>query len=141
MSEFRLHYHRLWLGVGCLLIGTVIVLSLIPDPVTIPVFDVSDKFEHLFAYAVLMGWFGQLYRRPMLRLGYAFSFVLLGVVLEFAQRMEGTRSFEIADMVADGCGVALAWLILRWRGDRLLLWFERRVMGLAPTPSEPRESP
>ncbi len=135
MSDAQLRWHRLWLAVGCLLIAAVIVLSLIPDPVTFPVFDLSDKFEHAFAYGVLMGWFGQLYRRPLLRLGYAVSFVLLGVVLEFAQLAGGTRSFEIADMVADLAGVVVAWLVLQRGGDRLLRWFERRVMGLAPNPS------
>ena len=140
MTELKLQRRPIWLAIGCLLIAMVIWLSLTPDPVSIPVIDVSDKLQHAFAYAVLMGWFGQLYQRPMMRLGYAFSFVLMGVVLEFAQGLSGQRTYELADMLANTSGVLLAWIVLRSGGDRVLTWFERRVMGLAPTPDESPES-
>ncbi|KAA3627048.1 MAG: VanZ family protein [Proteobacteria bacterium] len=140
MNELKLQRRPIWLAIGCLQIALVIWLSLIPDPVSIPVINVSDKLQHALAYAVLMGWFGQLYQRPMMRLGYAFSFVLMGVVLEFAQGLSGQRAFEVADMFANTFGVLLAWIVLRRGGDQLLAWFERRVMGLAPTPGESPES-
>lgn len=141
MSVVRLQRHGLWLVIGCTMIAAVIWLSLTPDPVTFPAFNLSDKLAHLLAYALLMGWFGQLYERPMLRLGYAFSFILLGVVLEFAQGMSGQRSFEIADMIANAGGVIIAWIALRRGADRLLIGFEQRVMGLKPSVGEPHESP
>lgn len=141
MSEHTLQRRALWLVIGCVLIAAVIWLSLTPEPISIPVIKVSDKLEHAFAYAVLMGWFGQLYQRPMMRLGYAFSFALMGAVLEFAQGMSGERVFQVSDMVANTVGILVAWIALRNGADRVLLWFERRVMGLAPIAAESSESP
>ena len=65
-----------------------------------------------------MFWFAFLYRRTPTRLGYAIGFVAMGVAIEFIQPFTG-RSFEVADMAADGIGVLLGWagalLLLRGR--------------------------
>jgi len=112
----------LWLGIGWLLIAVVIWLSLVPSPPTMPAIPYADKLGHLLAYGVLMGWFGQLYHRPLMRLSYAFSFVLLGVVLEMTQGMGGHRWFEVADAVANAVGVVIALLALNRGADRMLYW-------------------
>ena len=65
---------------------------------------VSDKTLHFTAYALLafMPVFGFKLRRGI---PLALSMILLGVALEFAQRLVPSRSFEVADMVANALGV------------------------------------
>ena len=114
-------YRNYWLGFGWLLIGLVIFLSLSPDPEEIIEFAYSDKIKHLFAYGVLMGWFAQLYPSNKWQLTWALFFSLLGVAMEFTQGWSGMRVFDYADMLANGCGVFLAWwLVKNWLEGSLL---------------------
>ncbi len=92
---------RVWRTVGFGLIALVIWLSLTPQPIEIPV-ENGDKLGHVAAYATLMFWFAQLDTRHRMRLAYAIGFVMLGVALEFAQRLTDYRTFEVADMGAVG---------------------------------------
>ena len=76
---------------------------------------INDKTLHFTAYAVLaflpaFGW--------KLRCGVAMaaSMILLGVALEFAQRLVPSRSFEVADMIANALGV-LAGMALALMGQ------------------------
>src|SRR6266550_4701679 len=100
---------RVWRTVGFGLIALVIWLSLTPQPIEIPVKN-GDKLGHVAAYATLMFWFAQLDTRHRMRLAYAIGFVMLGVALEFAQRLTDYRTFEVADMGADAVGVPV-WLL------------------------------
>jgi VanZ family protein len=77
----------------------------------------GDKFGHIVAYSTLMIWFASIYRHLRQRLALAAGFVLLGIVLEFVQRLTGYRTFDIADMIADAFGVLVGWLAL-WRAER-----------------------
>lgn len=135
---YPLRLRGVWLAIGWLLIALVIGLSLMPSPPEIPG---DDKLTHLLVYAVLMVWFGQLYRRPQVRVAYALALVVLGLALEFTQGVGGYRWFEWADAVANAAGVLLALLALNRGADGLLSWWERHVMRLPPTRSERRESP
>jgi VanZ family protein len=65
---------------------------------------INDKTLHFTAYAVLafLPVFGYRMRRGI---PVAASMILLGVVLEFAQRLVPSRSFEVADMMANALGV------------------------------------
>lgn len=65
---------------------------------------INDKTLHFTAYALLafIPVFGFKLRRG---LPLSLSMILLGVALEFAQRLVPSRSFEIADMVANALGV------------------------------------
>jgi VanZ family protein len=65
---------------------------------------INDKTLHFTAYALLafIPVFGFQLRRGI---PLALSMILLGVALEFAQRLVPSRSFEIADMVANALGV------------------------------------
>ena len=126
---------RLWLKIGYFLVICVIVLTLIPDPYYVLGIDdlfenISDKVQHLFAYVMLMGWFTQIYHSKKNHLILATSFILMGVVLEFLQGLGQTRMFEVADMVANGIGVLLAWSVASTRCSNTLLYFERRVLNL-----------
>lgn len=98
-------YRRLWQGLGWGLTGVVVVLSLIPAPPPPPLLT-WDKSQHLVAYAVLMLWFAQVFRRRWL---WAVFLGLLGVGLEFAQAWTGYRYCDGMDMFANTLGVAVGW--------------------------------
>jgi VanZ family protein len=100
----------LWNGIGALLIGTIFYLSLTPDPVQIPV-EEGDKLGHVTAYAALMLWYAQIHPGRAPRVLLALAFVGMGIAIEYLQRGTGYRSFEVADMVADGIGVAVGWML------------------------------
>jgi VanZ family protein len=90
---------------GWLYAAALVWLSLSPSPPD-PGFAYGDKLGHFGAYALLMVWFGGLYRSRLARLGYAALWIAMGIGLEFAQGATGYRSFELADMAANALGVA-----------------------------------
>lgn len=119
-SNFNLGW--LWASAGWILVALVIYFSLTPSPPEVIEFAFADKLEHLFAYGVLMGWFGQLYPSLKLQLAWALVFCLLGVGMEFAQGWSGHRFFDTADMAANSLGVLLGWwLSNRWLAGSLLV--------------------
>jgi VanZ family protein len=105
----RVSLRTLWLGAGWLGIAVVIWFSLAPDPPQIDMED-GDKAQHLFAYAGLMLWFGQVQTGRAQRWMAALMLVTMGIALEFAQGLTGYRAMSFADMVANTAGVALGWL-------------------------------
>jgi VanZ family protein len=115
---------RIWRAIGFGLVVLVIWLSLTPQPIEIPV-ENGDKLGHVAAYATLMFWFAQLDTGHRMRLAYAIGFVLLGVALEFAQRLTDYRTFEVADMGADAVGVLFAWVASPPRGPDVIGLVER----------------
>ncbi len=90
------------------MVAAIFWLSLTPRPPTIDV-EQGDKLGHLAAYGLLMLLFCQVYARKSTRIAYATGFVVMGIAIEFLQKMTGYRSFEVADMVADAIGVLLGW--------------------------------
>ena len=103
------------------MVGIVLYLSLVPSPPEVLDFTFSDKFEHFFAYAVLMGWFAQLYIPKSRQIFIAVALCLLGISMEFIQGWGGHRFFDVADMAANSLGVLLGWwLSSRWLAGCLL---------------------
>src|SRR5262245_53287029 len=98
----------------------VVVLSLLPGR-EMPSLAVSDKVEHMIAYASL-GLAGGLAfptRRGALLLLVLLP--LMGIALEIAQLMVPGRSSEVADAFADLVGVAatlLPVLLFRFSASR-----------------------
>jgi VanZ family protein len=123
-----LRFFATWRTLGWTLVAFVNYASLTPAPPSLPV-EGGDKLDHILAYATLMLWFAWLYARNSARLGFASGFVALGVALEFAQSLTDYRSFEVADMAADGLGVALGWLIVCSPLPNLFVLVERRFLG------------
>ncbi len=120
MTIDHLRYKRLWLGIGLLMLGLVVSLSLVTVPAAVQMFLVQDKLLHLLTYSLLMGWFAQLFRHDLTRLLFVVLFVLLGIVMEFLQGMTPSRQFDVLDMVANSSGVVLAWaLAYTWVGSLL----------------------
>lgn len=126
LSPAKLNHY--WQAAGWLGIGLIVYLSLAPAP---PQFGVEneDKLSHLAAYGLATLWFAQIYTGLRQRIWLAVGVVALGIALEYAQRATGYRSFEIADMIADGLGVAIGWLLAPPRLPNLLSWAEKRITG------------
>lgn len=116
----------LWAGLWMLAIAVVVVGSLLPGK-DLPPLPVSDKLEHLAAYAVLAAGAVQLFARR-LSLGFVcILLVLMGIGLEHLQAsMKLGRMLDRNDALANTLGVliglATAFTPLR---DLLLRWDRR----------------
>ncbi len=123
-----LKYKNLWLVVGILGVVLVVVLSLASLPQELKrVPFVGDKILHVLAYMVLMFWFGAIYVGQTARWLFGLGFVTLGITLEFAQLETGFRTFEYGDMVANGLGVLVGWLLAGTRLSLGLIMIERVI--------------
>ncbi len=123
MPDPSLRLLRLWQAIGVLLIGFVVYLSLTPHPIEVPI-EHGDKYGHILAYGTLMFWFAQIYLGRVARIGWAIGFVAMGIGLEFLQRLTDYRTFEIADMIADACGVIIGWVAAPPRLPHALRYLE-----------------
>ena len=56
-----------------------------------------------------MLWWALLFPRFAHHAVLAVLLVAMGIVIEYVQRWTGWRTYEVADMVADGVGVAIGW--------------------------------
>jgi VanZ family protein len=124
----KLRFPNLWLAIGFLLITLVVVASLIPNPPHVAQFRGNDKLGHFAAYIAMTFWFGQIYTRTRVRWTIALAFVILGISLEYLQRMSGYRTFEYADMGANAAGVLSALLLAQTPLSRCLAVVERSVL-------------
>ncbi len=119
MVEFQ--WYRLWVSIGWVLISIIVYLSLTFNPPNILEFTFADKLKHMFAYGVLMSWFGQLYVSKQRQIFWAIGLGVMGVALEFVQGWGGHRFFDVADMAANTLGVLLGWWFSnRWLAGSLL---------------------
>lgn len=121
-----LRYWRCWFGLGAVLVALVVFLSLTnlsQAPITY-----WDKLDHLIAYGGLMGWFGQLFIRWRSRFVIAVALIALGVTMEFVQGATGYRHFDWLDACANMLGVMLGFGTLLLGADKILRWFESRVL-------------
>jgi VanZ family protein len=124
----RLQKKYWWLSVGMVWWVLIAVLSLVSSPyISMP--GNTDKLYHASGYAVLMGWWLQLFPQPRTRLVLAAIFILFGVAIEVAQSFEPLRHFDVLDMLANSAGVLLAWLLGRTATfGELLYRFEARFL-------------
>lgn len=122
----RLKYHRTWVSIGFGMVVMLVMLSLMPAPPVPIAFEGSDKMEHFAAYALLMGWFMQIYEQPALRARIAFALMGLGFAIEILQGLGGIRHFDYQDAAANATGVLLAWWLVRPPWSRVLWHLERR---------------
>jgi hypothetical protein len=128
-NDFRLF--TLWIAIGWALVGVVVYLSLTANPPEIADFAFADKFEHLLAYGVLMGWFGQLSTSFGRQRWWALAFCLMGIVLEVFQGLGGYRVFDYGDMLANVLGVGLGWWLTRGWLAGVLLHIDAALSRLA----------
>ena len=123
----NLKYRKLWLVIGWIIIVLVWYLSLTPKPPELMI-NFWDKFNHFIAYAVMMGWFGQVYLQNMQRIFWVLFFVVMGAGIEIFQGMGEHRFFEYNDMLANLLGIVAAMIVLKFKGDGILFWFEQRIL-------------
>lgn len=122
----------LWHAIGWTYLAFVIYVSLTPSPPDLPGFAGGDKFMHFVAYAMMMLWFGFLYRsrRSLLMLGALF--ICLGVVLDLLQGRTGYRSTEVLDMVANAFGVLIGGSLASTRIGLALSRLEGMIFQESP---------
>src|SRR3954471_7923658 len=100
----------LWFAaVLAVVVGSLLPGSSLPMQ-TLGQLDVSDKLLHFAGYAVLAFLPTVHERWPTVRAAILGALVL-GVLLEFAQRLSPGRSFEVGDMLADACGLICGLII------------------------------
>lgn len=126
----KLAHFPLWLALGWLLIAVIVALTLMPPPDRVQRFEYEDKIGHLIAYGLLMLWFAQLFIERQARFWYGLAFVALGIVLEFCQGALGYRSFEYADMVANGFGVIAGALLAATGRCNFLFPLDRTLVAV-----------
>jgi VanZ family protein len=119
-----LKYRRFWLAGGWLLVALVVYLSLVPHPPEPFSFPNADKLEHAFAYASLSVWFCQIYLSGRSRVMAVMLLVGMGIGLEYVQGWTEYRHFDVWDMVANGIGVLLGYLMTRTAFGRLFILIE-----------------
>ena len=124
MRPFR--YWLFWLLLGWVGVGLLVYLSLTSTPIRTTL-AYGDKLGHLGGYALLMAWFVQIYQRRAWLLLHAILLLVLGVSIEFLQELNG-RYFEIADMVANGIGILLGFLVVLTPLREMLLRLERHLI-------------
>lgn len=127
----ELRYRRLWFGVGVLIALAVAVVCLMPGR-KLPDVRVSDKMEHLLAFAMLAFWFGSiLVRRDFFWL--AVALIAFGGLIELAQgAMRFGREADIKDLLADSIGVVLGLALALTPLGRWARWLESRLGGSGP---------
>jgi VanZ family protein len=110
----KLQLQRLWLSIGAVLVLNVLVLSLMPLSPTSIITEIpfGDKVAHAAVYLVLMVWFGGII--PVRHYHYLFAVLLIyGAVIEVLQYFVPYRTMEPADLLADGIGLLLGWMLAR----------------------------
>jgi len=106
------------------LVALVVYLSLVPHPPEPFSFPNADKLEHAFAYASLSVWFCQIYLSGRSRVMAVMLLVGMGIGLEYVQGWTEYRHFDVWDMVANGIGVLLGYLMTRTAFGRLFILIE-----------------
>ena len=125
-------YRRIWLLLGWGMVFSVFVLSLIPIEADLS--EGRDKIAHFIAYGSMTFWFAMLFRGRLRQIGIALAFAAMGVGIEYLQRMTGYRTFDVADMAANGVGAALGWIFAQTPLRHALEWTERLLARLTRSP-------
>jgi VanZ family protein len=122
-----LHYLKLWKGIGYLLVGVVVILSVISPSSNAELFRINDKIGHFLAYFVLMGWFAQYHDSKHYKY-LAIIFIAQGIGLEIVQTFLPERIGSFSDILANSLGVLIAWGLANTFLGRLLFHFENIIL-------------
>ena len=120
-APIELVFLHFWQVIGWCGVLTVIFLTLMPKPPSVPGFLSWDKAQHVIAYAGLMWWYRQSFSP---QIGWIVFMVVLGVGLECIQGMTDYRYFEYADMVANSLGVICGVLLAATPLGRTIIWID-----------------
>ncbi len=108
---------KIWLAAGLLWLLIIAVLSLaeLPESGT----GVNDKLSHLLAYLFLTCWFSLLTGNRLQVILLVMLLFAYGLIIEGLQSLTSYRTAELADLVANLSGIALAMPLY------LLPWHQR----------------
>jgi hypothetical protein len=120
-----------WFALGALLMLAVALIALLPVTRQLTAMALAlpagDKLLHVLAFAALMLWWGNVYRRTGVRLGVAAACLVFGVLTECAQWPRDPEDASAWDVLADLVGLALGALLLRTPLADALLRIEKRL--------------
>ena len=118
-----LDWWPLWVIGSLLGLALSLWFSLRPGGVLL---HISDKWQHLAGYAVLMLWFCGLVRREY-HWRLLLACIAYSALIEVLQgTLTTTREADPYDVLANGLGAVLALMIGRFGLDRWAEWIERR---------------
>lgn len=103
--------NRMALLIGWMMVVTVFLLSLLPLSSPVGIVQGGDKLGHLLAYFGMTYWFLHLSMYPWRVL---VLFLLMGAAIEVLQSLTDYRYFEWADLLANGIGVLVAYVVFVW---------------------------
>jgi len=127
MNKVQLHYLKLWKGIGYLLVGIVVILSVISPSSNVELFRINDKIGHFLAYGMLMGWFAQWHDSKHYKY-LAMIFIAQGIGLEIVQTFLPERVGSFLDILANSLGVLIAWGLANTFLGRILFHFENTIL-------------
>jgi len=122
-----LHHLKLWKGMGYLLVGIVVILSVISPSSNVELFRINDKIGHFLAYGTLMGWFAQYHEKADYKY-LAIIFIAQGIGLEIVQTFLPERVGSFLDILANSLGVLIAWGLANTFLGRILFHFENTIL-------------
>jgi hypothetical protein len=130
-KSISLRHPLIWQAGALLMLALTVWATLTPHLPKVTVefqFLAWDKAQHAIVYACLMWWCSQAFQKRG-PLCWAAILLLMGCTLELLQHQTAARHMEFDDMVANGVGVLvgyLLWLTPLGRGLRTVeLWFSR----------------
>jgi VanZ like family len=105
MSHFRTAFRHLFI------VGTiaVMVFSILPGQ-EMPSLGISDKIEHIVAYALLGLTGGLAFPTPKATILLLVLLPTLGIALEVVQLLSPGRSSDVKDALANGAGATITLL-------------------------------
>ena len=95
-----------------LFLVALLYLSLSPIPAVTPNILNSDKIVHAAAYGLLFALAVKSYNARLPLWALAAATMAFGVSMEWAQSYTGYRYAEPLDMVANGTGIGIMWLLV-----------------------------
>jgi glycopeptide antibiotics resistance protein len=60
-----------------------------------------------------MLWFANIYPQERHRIWISAGFFVMGICLEFLQRLSASRTFMFSDMIVNGFGVVVGWTLAK----------------------------
>jgi VanZ family protein len=95
-----------------LFLAALLYMSLSPVPAVTPSIQNIDKMVHAGAYGLLFALAVKAYNARLPLWALAVATMVFGVSMEWAQSLTGYRYGEPMDMVANGTGIAIMWLLV-----------------------------
>jgi VanZ family protein len=126
-----------WLGMGFALLGTVWALvpheqTLVPpsrllewlrdQSELLRIILANDKTDHAVGFAMLMGWFCQLYESGPRRARVMVALLVLAAAIEIMQGFTAWRTAELGDWFAGAVGIGIGWAASSPRTPNVLRW-------------------